>query len=142
MKTHRHAKDDLTIFSRIRETRKKKADGLGYGLSWCKTRGRRRKEIQTMFIFVKVQKMRSLGVRFLSDMPLLVSEVEDSPALCATETTPEHLAIMLLFARVAHRRGQSGGAEPGNIPATRFAAQRPLEPKDTRPLSRPLRLLP
>src|SRR5271167_1159600 len=84
----------------------KKGSDLGcYGLSRCKTHGRRRKEIQTMFIFVKVQKVRSLGVRFLSDMPLLVSEVEDSPALCATETTPEHLAIVLLFARVAHRRG-------------------------------------
>ena len=62
----------------------KKGGGLGYyGLSWCKTRGRRWKEIQTMFIFVKVQKVRSLGVRFLSDMPLLVSEVEDSPGLCS-----------------------------------------------------------
>jgi|SRR5208282_340313 len=79
MKTRRHAKDDLAIFSRIRETRKKKGGSLGcHGLSWCKTRGRRRKEIQTMFIFAKVQKVRSLGVRFLSDMPLLVSEVEYS----------------------------------------------------------------
>lgn len=36
------------------------------------------KKSKLILIFGKIQKVRSLGVRFLSDMPLLVSEVENS----------------------------------------------------------------
>ena len=73
MKTRRHAKDDVTIFSRIRETRKKKGAGLGcYGVVVAKPVDGGGKKSKPFYFFAKVQKVRSLGVRFLSDMPLLV----------------------------------------------------------------------